>query len=437
MEVQRIKQLLLLWSRIRTTRVALVGGNHTASRFYLMDIQFNKKQMMKMKTCSSYLPRSVMYENQLVITIPHSRILKVLARSVLLALVIITFPSIESFIADSSIQSSLGGGSNVDNVNSILMPSLFQDLVNEGLFKLGGKSLFVTSGNYNIGNSQILIDNEIDLVSELDQERRSSIADNSFDFIISSGFRSSEFIDRSLKMGGILVSQLNNDLAKAFMRPSNYKIVYVRKFDTTVVAMRKIAAVPDTLNSPTKRRLFAFESEEAKRAALNGLEDVILEPPRGSAAFKTYSRKTKYLPELTGDSLDGYTRRVFIDVSLPGKGGGSIEWFKNNYPTRNRVFDVFNIEMVAGESALPQIGVSDWLEKNVKKEEYIVMKAEADVVEEMISSKAINLVDELFLECKHQWQRGKKNKGKRAYWECLALYGRLRDEGVAVHQWWG
>ncbi|PIA46475.1 hypothetical protein AQUCO_01500191v1 [Aquilegia coerulea] len=33
MEVQRIKQLLLLWSRIRTTRVALVGGNHTASRF--------------------------------------------------------------------------------------------------------------------------------------------------------------------------------------------------------------------------------------------------------------------------------------------------------------------------------------------------------------------------------------------------------------------
>ncbi|PIA46474.1 hypothetical protein AQUCO_01500190v1 [Aquilegia coerulea] len=394
-----------------------------------------------MKNCS-YLPRSVIYENQLVITIPHSRILKVLARSVLLALIIITFPSIESFIADSSMNRSLDNVeiNSVNPIDSILMPLLFQDLVNEGLFKLGGKSLFVTSGDYNVENSykenrQILIDNEIDLVSELDQERQSSIADNSFDFIISSGFQASEFIDRSVKMGGIVVSQLNNDPA-AFMKPSNYKIVYIRKFDTTVVAMRKIAALPDILNSPTKRRLFGFESD-AKRAALNGLEDVILEPPRGSSAFKTYSRKTKYLPELTGDTLDGYKRRVFIDVSLPGKAGGSIEWFKKNYPTRNRVFDIFNIEMVAGESALPQIGVSDWLEKNVKKEEYVVMKAEADVVEEMISSKAINLVDELFLECKHQWQRGKKNKGKRAYWECLALYGRLRDEGVAVHQWWG
>ncbi|EXC16666.1 hypothetical protein L484_007712 [Morus notabilis] len=63
------------------------------------------------------------------------------------------------------------------------------------------------------------------------------------------------------------------------------------------------------------------------------------------------------------------------------------------------------------------------------------MKAEAEAVEELVRSKAIRLVDELFLECKPDHKGGTVRR--RAYWECLALYGRLRDEGVAVHQWWG
>ncbi|PON63473.1 hypothetical protein PanWU01x14_131370, partial [Parasponia andersonii] len=87
-------------------------------------------------------------------------------------------------------------------------------------------------------------------------------------------------------------------------------------------------------------------------------------------------------------------------------------------------------------------GISEWLEENVREEEYVVMKAEADAVEEIMvkSSKAIQLVDELFLDCKpnkNQLDRKTPNMGHRrwAYWECLALYGRLRDEGVEVHQW--
>jgi hypothetical protein len=66
------------------------------------------------------------------------------------------------------------------------------------------------------------------------------------------------------------------------------------------------------------------------------------------------------------------------------------------------------------------------------------MKAEANVVEEMMRKKTICLVDELFLQCDNEWwQTRRRKKSGRAYWECLALYGRLRDEGVAVHQWWG
>jgi hypothetical protein len=33
MEIERIHQLMILWRRSYTTRVALVGGNHTAARF--------------------------------------------------------------------------------------------------------------------------------------------------------------------------------------------------------------------------------------------------------------------------------------------------------------------------------------------------------------------------------------------------------------------
>uniref|UniRef100_A0A7N0V306 Uncharacterized protein n=1 Tax=Kalanchoe fedtschenkoi TaxID=63787 RepID=A0A7N0V306_KALFE len=33
MEFQRLNQLMYLWSRLKSCRVSLVGGNHTASRF--------------------------------------------------------------------------------------------------------------------------------------------------------------------------------------------------------------------------------------------------------------------------------------------------------------------------------------------------------------------------------------------------------------------
>lgn len=99
--------------------------------------------------------------------------------------------------------------------------------------------------------------------------------------------------------------------------------------------------------------------------------------------------------------LETYPRRVFIDVGLHDKNeaSGDSSWFSKHYPTRNTKF---KIETVAKESSAPLIGMSDWLKRNVKKNEYVVMKAQAEVVEEMVRNKAIKLVDELFLECKHQ-----------------------------------
>lgn len=186
------------------------------------------------------------------------------------------------------------------------------------------------------------------------------------------------------------------------------------------------------------RKLCGY-TPEAKKAALQELEDVLLEPPRtASGKSRKYLKRTKFLPDLMGDSLESYPRRVFIDVGLPKKEGGSgTEWFMEDYPTRNQKFEIYSIETVTAELPVQQqIGISDWVRKNVKEEDYVVMKAEAEAVEEMMKGNSIGLVDELFLECKLKRGSSRDNTSTRAYWECLALYGKLKDEGVAVHQWW-
>ncbi|XP_019053430.1 PREDICTED: uncharacterized protein LOC104598208 [Nelumbo nucifera] len=166
---------------------------------------------------------------------------------------------------------------------------------------------------------------------------KSSVLDATFDFTFTSSFGSGKFTDRTLKTGGIAAIQLSNDPSDAFWKPSNY-IVYIRRYASTIVAMKKIG--PSELSSgnwPNKKRLCAFPSE-AKKAALDGLEDVLLEPPRrAQVESNKYLKRTKFLSDLTGDSLEGYPCRVFIDVGLPERNGGSPDWFERNYPTRNRV----------------------------------------------------------------------------------------------------
>lgn len=376
-------------------------------------------------------------QHKLVIKVPHSRVLRVFSRSILLAIFIFTFPWI--FSINLSLSNAHNGVVSDGINNGEILPVLFKDLINEGLLKSkDGKGLFFCRGSSDeasLINRQILKGNEMDSISESDVERQDSIPENSYDFVLVSGFGNVAFIDRTLKTGGLAIIQLSDNPLNTFQKPPNYKIKYLRRFKPTFVAMRKTSTGDLSTISSTKRRLLGFDSD-AKRAALKGLEGALLEPPRESSlnSYK-FMKRTKFLPVLMGDSLDGYPRRVFIDV---GSSDGSI-WFKKNYPRRNKNFETYKIDMVGEENLSKagnqQIGMSEWLTKNVREEEFVVMKAEAEVVEEILRNKAISLVDELFLECKNQWQGD--NKSRRAYWQCLALYGRLRDEGVAVHQWWG
>ncbi|KAJ9166485.1 hypothetical protein P3X46_021233 [Hevea brasiliensis] len=397
----------------------------------------------------------------LIIKLPHSRLLRLFARSMVLALFFVTFFMFRNIFGAFPLISLPQPVVEPETANRYstsvdlgLLPLLSRDLANEGLLKTGDKAVLLSNDNGNdidhddaIDISHILNGNyDIDLISVSDFDRQSTILEESLDFVITYCFPGAqEFIDRTLKVGGIAVVQLNDNPSFLLNKPSNYKIVYLRKFQPTVMAMRKTSYSSNN-NLSAQRKLLAYRTE-ARKAALKNLEDVLLEPPRAaSGKSRRYLKKTRYLPDLMGDSLEGYPRRVFIDVGLPEKEGGSgTGWFAKNYPTRNLDFDMYKIETVtevsSGKEVLQVeevIGMSGWLRKNVKEEEYVVMKAEAEVVEEMMESKAVRLVDELFLECRPRGHGGKGNNGgRRAYWECLALYGRLRDEGVAVHQWWG
>lgn len=376
-------------------------------------------------------------DSQMVIQLPNSRVFRVVSRSLFLAVVILALPCIGSLMKSPHSRSEFnalefGVASDMSNLQS--MNVLFHDLSREGLLKKGDKALVVSSGIGQLGeNLQFLDGNEIDFAVESDVESQSLIPDGTFDFALVSGSVDLKFVDRVVKIGGILAVQLSSDPLNAFQEPSNYKIVYMRRYECTVVAMRKVASDVQRTISSTKRKLCNL-ALEAKKATLQGLEDVLLEPPRRALVrSRDYMKRIKYLPELLGDSLRGYNRRNFITVGSREDDRGMVEWFHQNYPVQNQHFEVHHLETGSGDA---HVDVSDWLTRNVREEEYVVMKADAEVAEEMIRKRATHLVDEMFLECSSQWGYRKTNKSKRAYWECLALYGRLRDAGVAVHQWW-
>ncbi|XP_052484920.1 uncharacterized protein LOC105795109 [Gossypium raimondii] len=357
----------------------------------------------------------------LIIKLPDPRFLLVLSRSLFLATVIITLPCIRSFLKgpSSPVFNAMEFHQSSGCISLDYWNLLWGDFVNEGLIKKGQKALILNSFIESMDDvddddegSMFINNGDLDLVIEPDFHRQSSLPNDEFDFVFVSGSIDSKFVDRLVKIGGIVAMQLGDEISTGYQKQSDYIIVYLKKYHSTIVAMKKLGSKNHLLGSSAKRKLFQLTTE-AKKAALSGLEDVLFEPPRKAwAKSHSYLKKINFLPDLLGDSLENYPRRVFIDVGSSNDDDDKnivMKWFEENYPKRNQEFEVYSIEATAS------IDVSDWLMMNVREEDYVVMKAEAEVVEKMIERKTIGLVDELFFECNNQW---------------------LRDEGVAVHQWW-
>ena len=362
----------------------------------------------------------------LIIKLPDSRALRIMSRSLFFAIVLLALPSLFSMMRASAGKSAFESGSISDSSDGFrILPILLRDLVEEGLIKKGNKGFVLGATVADIGDDYGFLKNaEIDLLTVADLQQKNVVEHQVFDFVFATSLQGIQVVDSMIKANGLVISPLGRDPSTGLRLLSTYKIVYLRRFESTVVAMRKTGAV----STSTKEALPCGATSDVKRAALKGLEDVYLEPPRRAVLEKKssfMSRKIKFLPDLLKDSLDEYPRRMFVSDD-----SSAIDWLYNNYPMRHQEFEVLNIDE-------PETGVSKLIRKNVRREDYVVMKAEAQAVEEMLKDETLFLVDELFLECKNQWQDGEGETGsKRAYWQCLALYGKVRDEGIAVHQWW-
>ncbi|PIN17691.1 hypothetical protein CDL12_09654 [Handroanthus impetiginosus] len=375
----------------------------------------------------------------LIIKLPDSWVLRVMSRSLFLAMFVLILPSICSVMKGSSGSSSpYKPDADSDTSNGFkILPILLRDLMEEGLIKKGHKGFVL---NANVGDIEDDFEFLRDAGIDLHLQQKNVVEHQVFDFVFATSFHGIHLVDGILKDNGLVISTLGHDPSNGLQLLSSYKIVYLRRFENTVVAMRKTGvSSSNARENSASKEVFCGVTSEEKKAALKGLEDVYLEPPRRAILEKRssfISRKIKFLPDLLKDSLDEYPRRVFISDD-----SSAIDWFYKNYPMRDQEFEVYNKEVRTdnndGSKEGQDTGISTWLTKKVSREDYVVMKAEAQVVEEMLKDKTLCLVDELFLECKNQWQNGEEENGsKRAYWQCLALYGKVRDEGIAVHQWW-
>ncbi|KAJ4716830.1 putative Nuclear transcription factor Y subunit C-4 [Melia azedarach] len=220
----------------------------------------------------------------LVIKLPDPMFLRVISRSLFLAMLMLSLPCIGPILRESS--ASLLNDDDYDDsglTNLEFMNLLLQDLSNEGLIKKGDKALLAGFGNLEpwVLCSRFFDDNEIHLVVESDLERLGSIKDGTFNFAFLSSSVDTKIVDHVLKVGGVVVVQLSNDISHTYQKQANYKIEYIRRYSATIVAMRKTGLANDLVDSSPKRRLFQW-ALEAKKAALKDLEDVLLEPAEKS-----------------------------------------------------------------------------------------------------------------------------------------------------------
>lgn len=347
-------------------------------------------------------------------TRPSDLRVRLVARWALLAVALLCVPCVQAALLPGA---DVGGAVDSDDT---FLPALLRDLRRRGLLR--------PEGNVVIFDDMIAGD------------RSATVPDSSTDFVFSSSAVDFRRIDRILKAGGVVAVRSGSNPPDSFLPPANYRTAYVGRIGSgAVVAMRKSFASGE--GGMRLRRPLAVPA--AKKKSLRGLESAMLEPPMQ----REWRRRARYLPQLTGAELDGYPRRVFVEVAAKGEAGSGTAWFERNYPRKGRAFEEIRVEVEEGddegsEAEGTSSSLAEWLQRNVREEEYVVVKAEVGAVEEAMAEGAIGLVDELFLECDHQlWDEDEKEKGarrgrRRAYWECLVVYGKLRDAGVAVHQWW-
>ncbi|KAF5744466.1 hypothetical protein HS088_TW07G00037 [Tripterygium wilfordii] len=241
-----------------------------------------------------------------------------------------------------------------------------------------------------------------------------------------------------------------------------------------------------------------------KREIIKKAEPFIEEEPlKPWITLKRNIKNFKYLTSKVDITFKN--RYIYIDVGARNYGSSIGNWFKKQYPKQNKSFEIYAIEAdqafheeyrtKKGVTLLPfaawvrnetlffeitrnpgkkfeeksrgmgriqQVQSSanymadiekiqgfdfaEWLKKEFTESDFIVMKMDVDATEfhlipRLVETRAICLIDEMFLECHYnRWQRccpgQRRTKYQKTYSQCLDLLRSLREIGVLVHQWW-
>lgn len=203
-------------------------------------------------------------ESFLVIRIPDALVLRILSRSLFVAMVLAALPFLgtvlKGFYFSSSFVPNVETAAASGSLDVGLLNSILHDFAHEGLLRENDKALIVNSPVPDIFREKI------DAVMNSDWESKSLFADESYDFVFTSGAIDAEFIDRILKNDGIVALPLGTKSSNsAFKEQSNYKVVSLKRYGFVIVALKKtgpaIRLLVDSEYSSPKRKLLAIKTK--------------------------------------------------------------------------------------------------------------------------------------------------------------------------------
>ncbi|KAG8072476.1 hypothetical protein GUJ93_ZPchr0006g43495 [Zizania palustris] len=155
-----------------------------------------------------------------VIRLPDPRLLRVIARSVLLAVALLSLAWLRADDEPASRRDR-------DACGVALQASLLlRDLRREGLLAPGSRAVFLGAD----GDCHPPALKQYDAMRPISLRELLMTADLSVDFVLDFGYFNEDggsfsFVDRVLKDGGIVASPIGS--ARAFRLPQNYRVVYV------------------------------------------------------------------------------------------------------------------------------------------------------------------------------------------------------------------
>ncbi|CAO2040596.1 unnamed protein product [Urochloa humidicola] len=233
-----------------------------------------------------------------VIRLPGPRALRVLARSVLLAVALLFLPWLRA--ADAPARRHAAAQAEL----------LLRDLLREGLLAPGARTVVLGSDG-DCGAPATKQQHQDGALRPASLQRMLTLGDSSVDFLLDFGYFDEDgdrfaYADRVLNHGGILAAPIGS--LSAFSLPRNYCAIYIRRFAEAFVGVKKIAPAGDNGNAGTRMDMSSLASLKEG--------EVSSEPPEttSSSELKNTGRKLLLSMSAIGDTPAAQDRRRFLQM---------------------------------------------------------------------------------------------------------------------------